>query len=594
MMESHSEAPSFKQTKKKSKKKLKLESVINPSYLGDDFQEEFYNCWRNDGQQIKQDLSKEKDLRVLNDPFNCAFIPNILQDLNLLHEVSSELEDISLQIKNNDLFKFKCSTNDLKVITKPSVQKLCKYIEGPLKKWVEKLSGLSLNGKVSISCSKYDYSDVLLCHDDELEGRRIAFVLYLVSDWKKSYGGSLDLFTVDEYNRPYCIAERLYPKFNSFSVFEVSPVSFHQVSEVITKDQTRLSVNGWFYGTPIVYPPRPFLKSPVFILPGEIEESVLYTWISPLYLDQTTQAQVRSEFQEKSEIQLSDFLKKKKYDLLAEALSKEDLRWRWVGPPNKRLLEVVSKKDIPDIVSEYLTLMQSDAMFLILSQLTGLELHHLAPKEEEEEDETSEESSNEGDEKKFEFKDNETPSRKDKGCSTKKRKNKSIQNDRKKRKLECRSKGGNKPYCGVGGLLDDGWESNIDSDFVSKLRQDQTELESKAEVSSEIRRWRWGAYSLMIDDDLRSNKDFVLDAIMYFTGSNDWTAEFGGGTVYVAEGDDEELLTVLPVPNSLALVYRDNKTFRFTKHVNVKSRDLGTNSAFHEISCMYRENFKNL
>lgn len=66
-------------------------------------------------------------------------------------------------------------------------------------------------------------------------------------------------------------------------------------------------------------------------------------------------------------------------------------------------------------------------------------------------------------------------------------------------------------------------------------------MESKAEVSSEIRRWRWGAYSLMIDDDLRSNKDFVLDAIMYFTGSNDWTAEFGGGTVYVAEGDDEEV-----------------------------------------------------
>ena len=41
-------------------------------------------------------------------------------------------------------------------------------------------------------------SDVLLCHDDELEGRRIAFILYLTEDeWNESDGGTLDLFSVD-------------------------------------------------------------------------------------------------------------------------------------------------------------------------------------------------------------------------------------------------------------------------------------------------------------------------------------------------------------------------------------------------------------
>lgn len=40
-------------------------------------------------------------------------------------------------------------------------------------------------------------ADILLCHDDELEGRRIAFILYLVPPWEKSDGGTLDLYNTD-------------------------------------------------------------------------------------------------------------------------------------------------------------------------------------------------------------------------------------------------------------------------------------------------------------------------------------------------------------------------------------------------------------
>lgn len=39
--------------------------------------------------------------------------------------------------------------------------------------------------------------DVLLCHDDELEGRRVAFILYLVPPWQCSDGGTLDLYSTD-------------------------------------------------------------------------------------------------------------------------------------------------------------------------------------------------------------------------------------------------------------------------------------------------------------------------------------------------------------------------------------------------------------
>ena len=39
--------------------------------------------------------------------------------------------------------------------------------------------------------------DTLLCHDDELDTRRIAFVLYLVPPWKPEDGGALDMFDMD-------------------------------------------------------------------------------------------------------------------------------------------------------------------------------------------------------------------------------------------------------------------------------------------------------------------------------------------------------------------------------------------------------------
>jgi len=41
------------------------------------------------------------------------------------------------------------------------------------------------------------YVDILLCHDDELDTRRVAFALYLTPSWSKQDGGLLDLFDMD-------------------------------------------------------------------------------------------------------------------------------------------------------------------------------------------------------------------------------------------------------------------------------------------------------------------------------------------------------------------------------------------------------------
>ena len=95
--------------------------------------------------------------------------------------------------------------------------------------WLRSITGIELTNTIDMTCSKYEYtgqpnalhtytpyhltvghthidlavyygdrvvcdlvrivSDVLLCHDDELEGRRIAFIFYLVPDWTDSDGG---------------------------------------------------------------------------------------------------------------------------------------------------------------------------------------------------------------------------------------------------------------------------------------------------------------------------------------------------------------------------------------------------------------------
>ncbi len=102
------------------------------------------------------------------------------------------------------------------------------------------------------------FLDVLLCHDDELEGRRVAFILYLVPPWQSSDGGTLDLYTADSEHptlcvclcvcvllddrhlvcssslssgnfQPQSIVKSLVPSLNTLVLFEVSPVSFHQV-----------------------------------------------------------------------------------------------------------------------------------------------------------------------------------------------------------------------------------------------------------------------------------------------------------------------------------------------------------------------------
>ena len=108
-------------------------------------------------------------------------------------------------------------------------------------------------------------------------------------------------------------------------------------------------------------------------------------------MDPTTQLSIQSQFESNSEISLPNFLKPEKYNMVAEALreiSGYQKSWKMVGPANKRRYDrLIPLEPVEDmsrlhkvhkLIGSCVKFLNSDATFLLLSNLTGLHLHPLA------------------------------------------------------------------------------------------------------------------------------------------------------------------------------------------------------------------------
>ena len=144
--------------------------------------------------------------------------------------------------KEADLLKLK-QTNDLASSSVRELQGFRKFLlSEDFMSYMESITGFTLKrGVIDLAGSLYEDTDYLLCHDDQLEGRKIAFLFYL-SSMGKNEGGSLGL--LDTQLRT---VKRIVPRFNTFAFFEVSPHSFHEVEEML-KDRQRITLGGWFHG----------------------------------------------------------------------------------------------------------------------------------------------------------------------------------------------------------------------------------------------------------------------------------------------------------------------------------------------------------
>jgi hypothetical protein len=131
---------------------------------------------------------------------------------------------------------------------------------------IERITGRRLSPSLlDMSSQHYGYRQFLLTHDDRLDTRRIAYVLYLVPDnWSAADGGQLDFFLTDWRNEPTYPhsssstsssslgpVQRFVPKRGTFVFFEVTMTSHHQVAEVLRQGKNysdgRLSISGWFH-----------------------------------------------------------------------------------------------------------------------------------------------------------------------------------------------------------------------------------------------------------------------------------------------------------------------------------------------------------
>ncbi|KAM6979800.1 prolyl 3-hydroxylase OGFOD1 [Aplochiton taeniatus] len=453
------------------------------------------------------------DLELDCHPFPHFIIRNFINNETFLENLQRELLNLNFHEKSNDLYKFKQS-DDLKTRKEPHITRLRTALFGPFRSWLGEVLGLELESTIDISCAKYQCTDVLLCHDDELEGRRVAFILYLVPPWHTGDGGALDLFRTDDNFQPQSIVKSLVPCWNTMILFEVSPVSFHQVSEVLSEDKCRLSLSGWFHGPSLAR--APMYREPSIPRNSHLprDETLLLEWVNPLYLDVSYQGQVQTEFEDSSEIQLKSFLKKEKFKEVSEALRLDEIQWTKRGPPNKRNYEVAVLEALPQCVTECWEVLHSEPFFLLLSNLTGLRLHYLCPSDEDSEEDAD---------------------------GVKEEEN----------------------------LMDKGATgSSEDTSSSADEKKKEKELSTPVCVG-EIRRWGHGNYSLLHDEDA-AVAEYALDLLLPM-GCADWRSEFGGFTSYVANEEDEELLTVYPEDNSVALVYRDKETLKFVKHINHRS-----------------------
>ncbi|XP_025832945.1 prolyl 3-hydroxylase sudestada1 isoform X2 [Agrilus planipennis] len=355
-------------------KQFKSSVNINGDYTNEKFITKFKEHWNNS----KPFLFNNSELIVK--PFKVTILPNFIEDNFLLTKIREEFNEIEWHKRNMDLYEF-LQSSDLKHLgSSKYISIFYKFLEEIAMKWISDITGLELV-KVSATCSLYGDTDYLLVHDDQQEDRMVAFILYLTEpDWKESYGGNLQLLNKNEFNEPLDVVRDIFPSNNQFVFFQVTNDSYHQVSEVTSKNNCRLSINGWFHSklppifqAPLYNPPTNGIFSQHFISPQEADID-LSDWISEEYLDDKTAEDIQAHIEENSEISLCSYFKQVVIQTILEELKIDGIHWTQVGPPNRFLYSKLEEKNLPHTLERLLLLFKSEQMFDLLKKYTDLDL----------------------------------------------------------------------------------------------------------------------------------------------------------------------------------------------------------------------------
>ncbi|KAF9963239.1 Prolyl 3-hydroxylase ogfod1 [Modicella reniformis] len=388
-MTKHDLTPESDLPQKRSKLVLKdFDTIDFPAFNSRYSEPDFAVAFRKAFHDRQSFVDLESNAKIIDEPYPTASLPNFLQSSEYLKILREELLAEEYYHKSNDLYEF-YQSEDLRLSKKPHIAALKNAIYShEFFTMMSNLTGIDLDPSViDLNGNQYHEGCYLLCHDDDIknekEGRRIAFILYLVDDdWSAADGGTLDLFRCNETGHPVEVVQSLLPVRNTLAFFELSSASYHQVAEVLTRDKSRISISGWFHGplnTRLVSKSMPF-KS--LLDPSDVS---LEDLVNPDYLREASVARICDFFADQSSIELQSFLKPEIYAaLLAEletlgveegAKSEKPLWDEQMGPRHVRRYERVSdmnQASIPSTLAIVQQLMSSKAFKDFLKKITNL------------------------------------------------------------------------------------------------------------------------------------------------------------------------------------------------------------------------------
>jgi Rps23 Pro-64 3,4-dihydroxylase Tpa1-like proline 4-hydroxylase len=180
-----------------------------------------------------------------NTPFSHLLIKNFLQETQA-KKLQIALKKEPFEKKQSDLFSLS-QTQDFATTQQKDLQELYKLFQSKeFANIISQITGVKIKaGTIDMNGSLYEDTDFLLCHDDQLQGRKVAYIYYLSQDFKESDGGALTLLA-DKEGHPSQVIKQYPPLYNSVILFTVSQKSWHEVLEVLS-DKKRYAIGGWLY-----------------------------------------------------------------------------------------------------------------------------------------------------------------------------------------------------------------------------------------------------------------------------------------------------------------------------------------------------------
>ena len=186
----------------------------------------------------------EKMPKLIKSPFPYVIVKNFL-DEQTLDLVTYALAGLEYKFDDSDLFNY--LSFGLTDVDHPVINILRDDLGD--KNWRDKVAkkfSVKQLSKIDMSAYVYGLGSFLLPHDDQVEGRVIAYSLHLTDvEISEEMGGALHLYEADNTGKSRLV-KSIIPEYNSLIMFEVSDKSWHQVGEIL-EDIQRLTVTGWYH-----------------------------------------------------------------------------------------------------------------------------------------------------------------------------------------------------------------------------------------------------------------------------------------------------------------------------------------------------------